>query len=679
MNEGGQPNAAGEKAVPDRFADFDLSIERAGDGYRARVTESPEGPRRPMALDLSALDLHAAEEPGVGTGAPSDTDAALEAPREVRRRAPDRSELQIQGERLFRAVFTGEVGSCFRASVAKQRERGEGLLVRLHFEEAAELAQLPWEALWDPTERAFFADLSDLPIARGLDVPAEAPRVVASGPPLHVLALLPRPRGEAELSGEEEWRRIREHLRDLVEAEQVVTDQVEPPTLQALGHRLRSAPCDVLHLVAHGEPGGPDAGGQLRLESSSGGADPISAGDLTRALERRRPPRLVVLSACHGARTTPGDVFDGLAQHLLSRGVPAVVAMRSSISDPAAVAFASALYRELAAGYTLERAMVEARAHLSLGQHRAEWATPVLYLRGANIRLFDTLLLPRLGDRRPAGLLRRPALLGAGAALLGLVAAGIVLLTAGDAPTACPPPPGLEDLTFVRIDSGVTHLDGRDLVIDTPFCMATRELSRRDWHTVMGPESRSRDELPGDHPKTHVTIAEARELAARLTARDSGRVYRLPDADEWEYAARADVASAYFFGDDPRQLAAYGNCRNRLANDGHDRTAPVGSFRPNPWGLYDVHGNVAEWVEWPEREGDPRLDGVELGLDDRLEKFDREKRYFLALRLGGSADNVPRNCAFEASWSEVKRDEPHRADTGIRLLRELENPPAGGD
>jgi formylglycine-generating enzyme required for sulfatase activity len=95
----------------------------------------------------------------------------------------------------------------------------------------------------------------------------------------------------------------------------------------------------------------------------------------------------------------------------------------------------------------------------------------------------------------------------------------------------------------------------------------------------------------GKRPVMNVLIGDIAEYAAWLSKK-SGARYRLPSEAEWEYAARAGTSSGYWWGDQMRAGAA--NCRKCGSEWSGQKTAPVGRFEPNPWGIYDMHGNVLE-------------------------------------------------------------------------------------
>ena len=112
-----------------------------------------------------------------------------------------------------------------------------------------------------------------------------------------------------------------------------------------------------------------------------------------------------------------------------------------------------------------------------------------------------------------------------------------------------------------------------------------------------------------DHPVVCVSWNDAVAYIDWLN-RESGQTYRLPTEAEWEYAARAGTTTARYWGNNPNQACRYANGADQTrspnrnirwtsrheCNDGYFFTAPVGRFQPNPWGLYDMLGNVWEWT-----------------------------------------------------------------------------------
>jgi len=118
-------------------------------------------------------------------------------------------------------------------------------------------------------------------------------------------------------------------------------------------------------------------------------------------------------------------------------------------------------------------------------------------------------------------------------------------------------------------------------------------------------------EQTDDHPVVNVSWNDAVEFGKWLSGKE-GKTYRLPTEAEWEYACRAGTATRYHHGDDPEGLAQVGNVDDATAKetfpdwkftiaarDGYAFTAPVGKFKPNAFGLYDMHGNVFEWcADW---------------------------------------------------------------------------------
>jgi len=123
-----------------------------------------------------------------------------------------------------------------------------------------------------------------------------------------------------------------------------------------------------------------------------------------------------------------------------------------------------------------------------------------------------------------------------------------------------------------------------------PFNIGRTEVTQAQWRAVMG---NNPSDFKGDtRPVENVSWIEAKEFCRRLSEMTSFN-FRLPTEAEWEYAARAGTRTRWSFGDDEEKLGEYawffGNARGE--------THPVGAKKPNGYGLYDMHGNVWEWVE----------------------------------------------------------------------------------
>jgi formylglycine-generating enzyme required for sulfatase activity len=118
------------------------------------------------------------------------------------------------------------------------------------------------------------------------------------------------------------------------------------------------------------------------------------------------------------------------------------------------------------------------------------------------------------------------------------------------------------------------------------------EVTQEQWEAVMETNP-SKWKGDGAHPVECVSWEDTQEFIRRLNMKKDGASYYLPTETEWEYAARAGSTTDYSFGDDPGQLGEYAWY---IGNSG-GRTHPVGQRKPNAWGLYDMYGNVWEWVQ----------------------------------------------------------------------------------
>jgi formylglycine-generating enzyme required for sulfatase activity len=208
-------------------------------------------------------------------------------------------------------------------------------------------------------------------------------------------------------------------------------------------------------------------------------------------------------------------------------------------------------------------------------------------------------------------------------------------------PTALPTVTNSVGMTLARVPAGL-FLMGEPFIADArpphpvkisrPFLIGVYEVTQGQYQRVTGvnPSAVQSPRLPVEQ----VTWGEAVAFCERLSALDAekaaGRVYRLPTEAEWEYCCRAGTGGPFAVG--PALTPATANC----LLGGLGRPAPVGTFAPNPWGLYDMHGNVAEWCA-------DRYSPVYYGLSPVIDPTGPAAGTRRVVR-GGSWNSPPEDC-----------------------------------
>ncbi|MEV5380793.1 CHAT domain-containing protein [Streptomyces nondiastaticus] len=358
-------------------ADFVLEISGGPGGRYAVTVSSPAGEgTASAALDPGAVGARLADlQRAVLASSVTPRAAALGLERPVR----------DVGEQLFRTVFDGRLRALYLASRQRAAEHDQALRVVLRLR-APELAALPWELLHDEDLGGYLCLRQ--PLVRYVDLP-EPLAPLRSAPPLQVLGMTALPRSLAPLGAESERAALAVALRPLTERGLVDLDWVAGQTADDLSRRLLRG-CHVLHFIGHGAYDPQRREGMITLADADGREHHLHASALASLLSVARPrPQLVILNSCQSGMGNAEDLFSSTAA-VLVRTVPAVVAMQFAVTDKAATRFAASFYQALAGGRTVDEAVRVGRIALVVDKDDSlEWATPVLYLRGGDARLFD--------------------------------------------------------------------------------------------------------------------------------------------------------------------------------------------------------------------------------------------------------------------------------------------------
>jgi len=139
----------------------------------------------------------------------------------------------------------------------------------------------------------------------------------------------------------------------------------------------------------------------------------------------------------------------------------------------------------------------------------------------------------------------------------------------------------------------------KSVTIDKDFYMGESEVTQAQWKAVMGTTPWKGEEFvkEGDaYPATFVSWDDAQAFMEKVS-KLTGKKVRLPSEAEWEYACRGGTTTAYSFGDSDRNLSDYAWYDKNAKDIGERYAHEVKTKKPNPWGLYDMHGNVWEWCE----------------------------------------------------------------------------------
>jgi formylglycine-generating enzyme required for sulfatase activity len=227
------------------------------------------------------------------------------------------------------------------------------------------------------------------------------------------------------------------------------------------------------------------------------------------------------------------------------------------------------------------------------------------------------------------------------------------------------------DMTFISIPAGSFIMgagpgfqgDGEyerpahEVIISKTFRLSRSEVTIEQWNRVMGGVKfygEKKRDGKGQGPIYNVSWDDANEFVRRLNELEGTTKYRLPTEAEWEYAARGGTTTAYFFGDDPKQINDHAWCGGGFAKG---TPQPVMGKKPNPFGLYDMLGNVSEWVsDW----FSPNYYSQKIKRNPKGPPSGEEK-----VHRGGSYASDPKTC--QSAWRETDLPSVESLIIGFRV------------
>ncbi|MCU0566765.1 MAG: CHAT domain-containing protein [Oculatellaceae cyanobacterium Prado106] len=368
------------------------------------------------------------------------------------------------GQQLYSALFQGTLRDSWVTAQGIAQNRGEALRLRLGLK-GSHLLRLPWEILYGndvPAERL----QGSMPLATGTHVifsrhqPGArlvgdgSPLTIEPGQPLRILMVISAPTDQERLELHREANQLQQELRSQPtetngNAPEIHLTLLSQPGREQLTQALEQGQYQVLHYAGHSDLG--VAGGSLYLVNNRTGLTEILNGNDLAGLLVNNGIRFAVFNSCRGSYTAAeaggGDRDRNLAEALVGRGIPAVLAMAEQIPDNVALTLTSLFYRNLKQGYPIDLSLSRARQGLlsAYGSHQLYWALPILYQHPD----FDGYLTP--GDHTFDNPVDRLVLIPPGSSSLPPTLAGEEGLPFSLPLISAPPAPEEDDMVWSAV------------------------------------------------------------------------------------------------------------------------------------------------------------------------------------------------------------------------------------
>ena len=302
------------------------------------------------------------------------------------------------GETLFAILLDGRLGyELFRCyDLARQADTLLRLELDVDERELPEVAALPWEFMRVPPEQQYgtvwLGTAPGMIFSRRRELWGTPESIgLQAGNRLRIALAVAAPQGLGAVKYEKTWQALTELARaqpDRIE----LLDLVNPATTRSIDQVLEKDP-HIFHFLGHGRLRDEFQRevGQIALVDVTGRPHWVGARDFSELFNRHRRC-IVLLQACEGAALSTSDAFVGLASQVVQQNIPVVVAMQYEISNATAQRFVIEFYQRLAANDPIDKAVQEGRRTIALHPpyyNRRDFATPVLFMRVENGRLFD--------------------------------------------------------------------------------------------------------------------------------------------------------------------------------------------------------------------------------------------------------------------------------------------------